>query len=91
MFISGDTAEKFISGVVDTGEQFFGGVVDTGDKFQAYWFFSERYQRHRGNINCSRVSTTIQLLTGAEYDGNVTLRYCHMTYKCLYRVHPNCD
>ncbi len=32
----------------------------------------------------------MQLLTGAEEDGNVTLRYCHMTYKCLNRAHRSC-
>ncbi len=33
----------------------------------------------------------MQLLTGAEKDGNVTLRYCHMTYKCLNRAYHSCD
>jgi hypothetical protein len=33
-------------------------VNDNADKFLAFWFFSERYQRHRGNINCSPLSTT---------------------------------
>jgi hypothetical protein len=33
----------------------------------------------------------MQLLTGAEYDRNVTLRYSYMTYKCLNRVYSSCD
>ncbi len=33
----------------------------------------------------------MQLLTGAEQDGNATPRYCHMTYKCLNRAYPSCD
>jgi hypothetical protein len=34
---------------------------------------------------------TMQLLTGAEEDGNVTIQYCHMTNKCLNRAHRSCD
>jgi hypothetical protein len=33
----------------------------------------------------------MQLLTGVEYVGNVTIRYCHMPYKCLNRAHRSCD
>jgi hypothetical protein len=33
----------------------------------------------------------MQLLTGAEQDGNVTIQYCHMIYKCLNRAHRSCD
>ncbi len=36
-------------------------------------------------------SVPMHLLTGPEYDGNVTLRYCHMTYKCLNRALRSCD
>ena len=37
------------------------------------------------------VMKTMQLLIGAEYDGNVTIQYCHMTYKCLNRAHRSRD
>ncbi len=33
----------------------------------------------------------MQLLTSAEYNENDTLRYCHMTYKCLNRAYRSCD
>ena len=34
---------------------------------------------------------SMQLLTGAEQDGNVTIQYCHMIYKCLNRALCSCD
>jgi hypothetical protein len=36
--------DSLIAGVADTAEKFISGVVDTGEQFQAFWFFSERYQ-----------------------------------------------
>jgi hypothetical protein len=58
-----------ISGVNDTGEKREKKFVDTAEQFPVsttpptnFWLFgfSEQYQRHRRNINCSPVSTLIR-------------------------------
>jgi hypothetical protein len=70
------------------GTQFFGGVVDTGDIFRLFVFFSERCQRHRGNINCSPVSTTpainfspVSLPTVININSRISLRIFEKIHK----------